>query len=40
MGIDSSLKVKRIVILQKKSSRITSKKPFDAQHTDPVLEYF
>ena len=31
--------VKRILILQKKSSRINSKKPFDAQHTDPILEY-
>ena len=28
--------VKRIVILQKKSSRIFCKKPFDA-HTDPIL---
>ena len=29
--------VKCIVILQKKSIRIISKKPFDAQHTDPIL---
>ena len=28
--------VKRIVILQKKSSRIFCEKPFDA-HTDPIL---
>ena len=36
MASNHPTNVKRIVILQKKSSRIFCKKPFDA-HTDPIL---